>query len=445
MPHTSFPGFSTQASSTTPTALVCGAVHPLVDDLQSFFRNQSVAVFAEKKIIESHEFSYAVYVGTWASVKQIIDRGNSAPKTLLIIINGTAHIREIEISAPKIMGLKAIIGREQDVLTVPIAEFFSFFFSRGKQRIRVIEETAVQQAQQTPDFVDEETMHIQEKPDSNVASFFGKFRSQSLHGDESLKNSVWENEPATKRNPKARGITAAAAVVFCSILIFLFYPVALFSLHSINGTLALRKMVAGSEGTTLEHIYEQAVVVANSFEKAQQEFNRFSFILTISGQHRFAQFIERGLSAGKRLGSGTTTIAQAAIAGSEIAPQLTQGGSGVAARVLMVKNMLDLGNTDIAVAEAELKSLHTDFEHFLEFFKLEEVTKNNLERLAKARQYLASARMFLAIAPESIGLNGKKTYLLLFQNNMELRPTGGVIGSVWPGGLLTGKKGVMEQ
>src|SRR3972149_4389357 len=40
--------------------------------------------------------------------------------------------------------------------------------------------------------------------------------------------------------------------------------------------------------------------------------------------------------------------------------------------------------------------------------------------------------------PEILGLNGKKTYLVLFQNNMELRPGGGFIGSY---GILTLDKG----
>ena len=35
----------------------------------------------------------------------------------------------------------------------------------------------------------------------------------------------------------------------------------------------------------------------------------------------------------------------------------------------------------------------------------------------------------LTIAPEIIGFNGEKNYLLLFQNNLELRPAGGYIGN----------------
>jgi hypothetical protein len=44
--------------------------------------------------------------------------------------------------------------------------------------------------------------------------------------------------------------------------------------------------------------------------------------------------------------------------------------------------------------------------------------------------------------PELLGLNGKKVYLVLFQNNMELRPGGGFIGSY---GLLTMHNGKVQD
>ncbi len=36
---------------------------------------------------------------------------------------------------------------------------------------------------------------------------------------------------------------------------------------------------------------------------------------------------------------------------------------------------------------------------------------------------------FWKLIPELTGFNGERTYLLLFQNNLELRPSGGYIGS----------------
>lgn len=47
----------------------------------------------------------------------------------------------------------------------------------------------------------------------------------------------------------------------------------------------------------------------------------------------------------------------------------------------------------------------------------------------------------LRIAPDLIGMNGKRTYLILFQNNAELRPGGGFIGSY---GIVSFNHGKMD-
>lgn len=49
--------------------------------------------------------------------------------------------------------------------------------------------------------------------------------------------------------------------------------------------------------------------------------------------------------------------------------------------------------------------------------------------LVKSRRYLLAARDLTARLPVLIGGEGRKTYLVLLQNNSELRPTGGFIGS----------------
>ena len=56
----------------------------------------------------------------------------------------------------------------------------------------------------------------------------------------------------------------------------------------------------------------------------------------------------------------------------------------------------------------------------------------------ETRSLIAQARAGLAVLPRLIPQEEKKTYLLLFQNNMELRPSGGFIGSF---GLLTFDRG----
>jgi len=59
--------------------------------------------------------------------------------------------------------------------------------------------------------------------------------------------------------------------------------------------------------------------------------------------------------------------------------------------------------------------------------------------IVKVRDLVAQARNGVGLLPDLIGLpSGRKVYLVLFQNNMELRPTGGFIGSY---GLVTFHQG----
>ncbi|MFH1186654.1 MAG: DUF4012 domain-containing protein [Candidatus Levyibacteriota bacterium] len=58
--------------------------------------------------------------------------------------------------------------------------------------------------------------------------------------------------------------------------------------------------------------------------------------------------------------------------------------------------------------------------------------------LKNSSSMISFASATIDIWPEIMGINGKKVYLMLFQNNMELRPGGGFIGSY---GLVTIDKG----
>ena len=58
--------------------------------------------------------------------------------------------------------------------------------------------------------------------------------------------------------------------------------------------------------------------------------------------------------------------------------------------------------------------------------------------LPNFRKNLIIAREVIDIIPQALGTKERKTYLVLFQNNMEIRPTGGFIGSF---GLLTFERG----
>lgn len=58
--------------------------------------------------------------------------------------------------------------------------------------------------------------------------------------------------------------------------------------------------------------------------------------------------------------------------------------------------------------------------------------------LPEWRQKIAFMKKLVSLSPNFLAFDGRKKYLILLQNNMELRPTGGFIGSY---GLLTFEKG----
>lgn len=73
-------------------------------------------------------------------------------------------------------------------------------------------------------------------------------------------------------------------------------------------------------------------------------------------------------------------------------------------------------------------------------FGLGEKISSAQNQLGQYRQHLELAHKMIVHAPEILGLNGQRTYLVLLQNNSELRATGGFIGSF---ALVTFENGVL--
>lgn len=60
---------------------------------------------------------------------------------------------------------------------------------------------------------------------------------------------------------------------------------------------------------------------------------------------------------------------------------------------------------------------------------MQNLLKGEINELRVARPYVLSASKIASRLPQLLGASGSKKYLVLLQNNMELRPTGGFIGS----------------
>lgn len=90
--------------------------------------------------------------------------------------------------------------------------------------------------------------------------------------------------------------------------------------------------------------------------------------------------------------------------------------------------------TDLASFQADVSQLDNPFETE----SIPELQKRVTTAFPDIRRGILAAQQVNYALPELLGENGKRQYLVLLQNNAELRPTGGFIGSF---GILTVEKG----
>lgn len=94
----------------------------------------------------------------------------------------------------------------------------------------------------------------------------------------------------------------------------------------------------------------------------------------------------------------------------------------ISQKTLETKEELFEVDQNLAQAEAVIKENIS--------FEQTEYSLDNLEEIHRTRRLINFIAEILGFFPMLVAQNGRKTYLILFQNNMELRPTGGFIGSL---------------
>lgn len=103
-----------------------------------------------------------------------------------------------------------------------------------------------------------------------------------------------------------------------------------------------------------------------------------------------------------------------------------------------VKSNLAFSYQQASLAQSALQSTKRGFDLLGRTEQYDSLRKT----LPETREILLKSQNFIGVLPRILGFSERRTYLVLFQNNTELRPTGGFIGSYGlinlEGGKLTG-------
>lgn len=141
----------------------------------------------------------------------------------------------------------------------------------------------------------------------------------------------------------------------------------------------------------------------------QSRYSDWSLLLSASGQ------MLQALDEASTLVPDLEGIGDLVLSGAE--GDLPRLAKASASRLSQIYHKLSLAQTDLRSIQGNLPERVMN--------QVDQVDA----RLTQARHLAGQGQYLLQVLPELTGIDGRRTYMVLLQNNMELRPTGGFIGS----------------
>ena len=234
-----------------------------------------------------------------------------------------------------------------------------------------------------------------------------------------------EGEVSPKSLPPCLGFAKKRHfTLLVSLLIFIFILLLPFFSVFFCGFLGLKSLQQAQLAILsgdLVKANRKAFLAQNFLQKGDEQFKQLTGVLSFLKEEKIYQMGDL-FSLGKTTAQGLASLLQSLLKTKELLGEVFQNQKADPAALLTeIKLDLDKSFSQLSLAESQFNQNQ---------FK----QKEKIEQIKELRNVLIQARSGVELLPEFLGLFKKQTYLVLFQNNSELRPTGGFIGSF---GLLT--------
>lgn len=206
-----------------------------------------------------------------------------------------------------------------------------------------------------------------------------------------------------------------------SLLLIILFPVLMLIISASAFYISYKQFVSGNDTGA-----QNTMLIAKTFSVMSKEESKVLSYLPLVGaiykEFSFASYL------GEKVSEMSTSAVPLIRNSSELMSKVLGNeiyDPGVFAPV--ITGHLDSLFRQISLMEIDTKEAVSHKGLVAKFFM-------NKVDLDKYKNLTLQAKILSQNLPELLGKNGSKSYLLLFQNNMELRPTGGFIGSF---GILT--------
>ena len=240
--------------------------------------------------------------------------------------------------------------------------------------------------------------------------------------------------------PKSKNVSKKTKYILLGLslaLLYLITPIILMASFTLLATNSLKKASNLTDFSKSQELVSYTASAQKNFTRSRNLLRRSQLTFKLVGLKTLAKNLDRLLYIGSKLSQGASHLAQAGESGTHLSGIVfhhQEGNLGEALKRIQIN--LDQAYSDLSFVDSELQSgRELDFDLTTSITqKFQRLTSD----LPTIRQKINQVRAILPLVPGFIAEDSKKTYLLLFQNSAELRPTGGFIGSY---GLLTFEKG----
>lgn len=391
-----------------------------VEPLREFLHAAGCAVYINRETPDTP--MYWIFVGDSEFVKAYTAGKKSAStKRLYIIYEG-----EVSDELRERLGGKVVLVDPVPLTTQTTRDIFAYFFT-GKQSVhdarkglgkrKVVSVIPKQQSREQA-----VSVSIQETQDSSRVADIMKQIFTPIPGN---------SEKRSAR--KSRG--SMAQKVLLGFMLGIFVPILLYGFSCVlsvgflyGGSVAL----LGGNSTVAQQLTAQSI---RSAQNATSLLQLVAVPMQVVGAEGFARDQELFLSVVTDIAKSERAVIGVLDTGKRIvtgflSPDLHKGQPTGLADVLALRAEVSQVVQHLSLVQSELDSLLLSSRFPFSIGKLQKLAHQGIGKLVTLRQMTEYAQRLLTLYPHVGGFRKKQTYLVLLQNSMELRPTGGFIGSI---------------
>jgi len=387
----------------------------LLSNCQVLFFNQSL----DKEILKKANYVFC-FSQDFSLIKEILNLISPQAKFLFAIESSS----EKDILENKVRQL--ISGQKINSRIVR----YPFIYGPGMKRERF------QRLKELDSLLKEEALFISDFIYGLLKAMFGgRTNGESFVLIKENKNLGWqakinfkeglsETGETIKKKKKNFSLPKIKKPIFYLLIVLLIlavtFPVTSLALWGWLGRQSLRQTkTLVSQGNLLK-AQQKSLLARNFFQKGQAQVEQIDFLLDFFSQGK-TERLNQLFDLGETTAEGFYYFLRAGVKTQNLFRAVFQK------ETIAFNGLIEEIKTDLDWSFGQLSLAESQF-----------VQGPESEQISEARDLILQARQGVTLLPELIGLKEKQTYLVLFQNNSELRPTGGFIGSY---GLLTFEEG----